>query len=79
MLTGQAPGRVSDRDVTIFDSVGFALEDFSALRYLHRLHLEERGSRREIDLVPVLTDPKDLFGELAGRLATRAPLKVARG
>ena len=68
-----------DSDVTIFDSVGFALEDFSALRYLHRLHQEERGTKREIDLVPELADPKDLFGELAGRLAARVPLKVARG
>ncbi len=66
-------------DVTIFDSVGFALEDFSALRYLHRLHQEERGTKREIDLLPALADPKDLFGELAGRLAARVPLKVARG
>ena len=79
MLTGQAQARASDRDVTIFDSVGFALEDFSALRYLHRLHQEERGTKREIDLLPALADPKDLFGELAGRLATRAPLKVAHG
>jgi ornithine cyclodeaminase len=79
VLTGRALARTSDRDVTIFDSVGFALEDFSALRYLHRLHHEERGTRREIDLLPALSDPKDLFGELAGRLAARAPLKVAHG
>jgi ornithine cyclodeaminase len=78
VLTGKAHARTADSDVTIFDSVGFALEDFSALRYLHRLHHEERGTRREIDLVPTLEDPKDLFGELAGRLAARAALKVAR-
>jgi ornithine cyclodeaminase len=78
VLAGRARPRTSDGDVTIFDSVGFALEDFSALRYLHRLHQEERGTKREIDLVPALADPKDLFGELAGRLA-RVPLKVARG
>jgi ornithine cyclodeaminase len=79
VLSGKAQARTSDRDVTIFDSVGFALEDFSALRYLHRLHQEERGTKREIDLLPTMSDPKDLFGELAGRLAARAPLKVARG
>jgi ornithine cyclodeaminase len=78
VLTGKAHARTADSDVTIFDSVGFALEVFSALRYLHRLHHEERGTRREIDLVPTLEDPKDLFGELAGRLAARAALKVAR-
>ena len=78
VLTGKAQARTSDSDVTIFDSVGFALEDFSALRYLHRLHQEERGTKREIDLLPALADPKDLFGELAGRLAARERIKVAR-
>ena len=34
VLTGRRPARTSERDVTIFDSVGFALEDFSALRYV---------------------------------------------
>jgi ornithine cyclodeaminase len=57
--------RSSDADVTIFDSVGFALEDFSALRYLHRVHFEQLGVRRELDLLPDLDDPKDLFGGLA--------------
>ena len=49
---------LNDRDVTIFDSVGFALEDFSALRYLHRIHHEERGAQQEIDLVPDLDGPE---------------------
>jgi ornithine cyclodeaminase len=79
VLNGAAQARASDAEVTIFDSVGFALEDFSALRYLHRLHQEERGTKREIDLVPALADPKDLFGELAGRLAARERIKVAHG
>jgi ornithine cyclodeaminase len=65
VLSGEAPGRTDAAEVTIFDSVGFALEDFSALRYLHRLHLEQRGTRSEVDLVPDLDDPKDLFGALA--------------
>src|SRR6266481_6340854 len=64
LLSGQVPGRVSDRDVTIFDSVGFALEDFSSLRYLLRIHHEERGAQRQIDLLPDLEDPKDLFALL---------------
>jgi ornithine cyclodeaminase len=64
VLAGRASGRTSDREVTIFDSVGFALEDFSSLRYLMRIHQEERGSERQIDLIPDLEDPKDLFGLL---------------
>jgi ornithine cyclodeaminase len=67
VLAGRAAGRASEREVTIFDSVGFALEDFSSLRYLMRIHQEERGGERQIDLVPDLEDPKDLFGLLAER------------
>jgi len=66
VLAGRAPGRAGEREVTIFDSVGFALEDFSALRYLLRIHHEERGGEQQIDLLPDLEDPKDLFGVLAG-------------
>ena len=65
VLAGRAPGRGSEHEVTVFDSVGFALEDFSSLRYLMRIHQEERGGERQIDLVPDLEDPKDLFGLLA--------------
>ncbi|MBV6424726.1 MAG: Ornithine cyclodeaminase [Steroidobacteraceae bacterium] len=67
VLAGRARGRTSREDVTIFDSVGFALEDFSTLRYLHRLNREQGGARHGIDLVPDLADPKDLF---SGRTAT---------
>jgi len=65
VLAGRAPGRTSDREVTIFDSVGFALEDFSSLRYLLRIHHEERGTQTQVDLLPDLDDPKDLFALLA--------------
>jgi len=65
VLAGAAPGRAGAHEVTIFDSVGFALEDFSSLRYLLRVHHEERGGEEQIDLVPDLEDPKDLFALLA--------------
>jgi ornithine cyclodeaminase len=70
VLRGQTPGRTAPGEVTIFDSVGFALEDFSALRYLLRIHQEERGTQQQIDLVPDLDDPKDLFALLAPRPVT---------
>jgi ornithine cyclodeaminase len=69
VLAGRSAGRADDREVTVFDSVGFALNDFSALRYLYRLN-REVGDGREIDLIPRLDDPKDLFGDL--KLATSA-------
>lgn len=70
VLTGAAPGRTSAEQVTIFDSVGFALEDFSALRHL-RADIAGLGLGIEIDLVAAPDDPKDLFG-----FAT-APIPVA--
>jgi ornithine cyclodeaminase len=68
VLTGKMPARTGALQVTIFDSVGFALTDFSALRYLYRLNREQRVAPAGIDLVPDLEDPKDLFGELAGAI-----------
>jgi ornithine cyclodeaminase len=67
VLRGEATVRRSASDVTLFDSVGFALEDYSALRFLYALVREQQLGRRSLDLVPVLADPKDLFGgTLAG-------------
>ena len=52
--------------MTLFDSVGFALNDFSSLRYLHRLNRAQHSAEK-IDLLPSLDDPKDLFGGLVGK------------
>lgn len=70
VLAGTAPGRTSPEQVTIFDSVGFAIEDFSALRHL-RADVAGTDLAHEIDLVAAPDDPKDLFG-----FAT-APVPVA--
>ena len=63
VLAGQHTGRASDAAVTVFDSVGFALEDFSALRFL-RDAATELGMGQPIELIPQLSDPKNLFGLL---------------
>ncbi len=63
VLVGQAEGRTSDAQVTLFDSVGFALEDFSALRYLRDV-AAELGLGQRLSLIPALADPKDLFSLL---------------
>ncbi len=63
VLAGSAPGRTSAAQVTVFDSVGFALEDYSALCFL-RDAAAELGIGEFIDLVPHSADPKDLFGVL---------------
>ncbi len=63
VLTGTAVGRVSDDQLTIFDSVGFAIEDFSALRYL-RDKVAGTPFFDTIDLVAEPSDPKNLFSLL---------------
>lgn len=60
VLAGQAVGRHHASEVTVFDSVGFALEDFSALRYLDE-QVDARFTRM-IDVIPQLDDPKNLYG-----------------
>lgn len=63
VITERSVGRESDEQITIFDSVGFALEDFSALRYVHKLAVElDEGE--DIPLIPELNDPKDLFEQV---------------
>ena len=60
VLTGTVHGRQTAAQVTVFDSVGFALEDFSTLRYVHQQALR-RGIGRDVELIPDGHDPKDLF------------------
>jgi len=60
VLADQKTGRDTATQVTMFDSVGFAMEDFSALRYVHdQAQAHRLGS--DIDLIPKLADPKDLY------------------
>ncbi|MEL6240947.1 MAG: ornithine cyclodeaminase [Pseudomonadota bacterium] len=63
VITGATAGRTSDAQVTLFDSVGFAIEDFSALRYvLH--HIEGTDFFHPLDLLADPDDPRDLYGML---------------
>ena len=63
VLTGQAEGRRDAQQITLFDSVGFAIEDFSALRYV-RDQIAETGLFQPLDLLADPDDPRDLFGML---------------
>lgn len=58
------PGRENAAEITVFDSVGFALEDFAVLRMVYELAIEYQIGR-ELDLLPEPRDPKDLFGVLS--------------
>jgi len=57
------PGRQNNHEITLFDSVGFALEDYSILRVVYELATEHQLGT-ESDLIPELSDPKNLFGLL---------------
>jgi ornithine cyclodeaminase len=61
VITGKAKGRRDARQITLFDGVGFATEDFSALRYL-RDQLESTGLYDALDMIADPDDPRDLFG-----------------
>ena len=61
VIAGIAPGRVTAREITLFDSVGFAVEDFSALRYVHD-RLAEHPHCVDLDLLADPDDPRDLYG-----------------
>jgi ornithine cyclodeaminase len=63
VINGTAEGRTSDRQITLFDSVGFAIEDFSALRYV-RDHIKGTDFYIDLDLLADPDDPRDLFGML---------------
>ena len=61
VILGQATGRTDAKEITLFDSVGFAVEDFSALRYV-RSKLAETGFCTQLDMIADPNDPRDLFG-----------------
>lgn len=63
VLSGTAPGRTSAGQVTLFDGVGFATEDFSALCFVRDL-LEHSNRYTRLDMIADPDDPKDLYGML---------------
>ncbi len=62
VITGAKAGRRSASEITLFDSVGFAIEDFSALRYV-KDHLTDNHAQM-LDMLADPDDPRDLFGML---------------
>lgn len=66
VFAGYRPGRTSEEAVTVFDSVGFAIEDFSILRLLRDL-AREQGAGRQIALIAEPANPRDLFSLLHPR------------
>ena len=63
VIRGDAAGRCSVDQITLFDSVGFAIEDFSALRYVYH-QIQKTGHYQKLDLLADPDDPRDLYGML---------------
>ena len=61
--------------MTIFDSVGFALEDYTALRYVYEQAML-RNIGIDIELVPTPEDPKDLYSHTKSG-SRRMPVRKA--
>lgn len=61
VINGTATGRRDATEITLFDGVGFAIEDFSALRYV-RGKIKGTDYYKDIDMIADPDDPRDLFG-----------------
>ncbi|WP_176084025.1 ornithine cyclodeaminase [Martelella sp. HB161492] len=64
VISGSTEGRTSERQITLFDSVGFAIEDFSALCYIKE-RIEGTDLFEKLDIIADPDDPRDLYGMLA--------------
>jgi ornithine cyclodeaminase len=63
-IKDEQSGRKSEQQITLFDSVGFAVEDFSALRYIRDALGKPgmSGMYENLDMVADPDDPRDLYG-----------------
>jgi len=60
VVSGKKSGRKDSDGIIVFDAVGFALADFSMMRMLQKSKIGKNA-----DILPKLTDPKDLFGSVS--------------
>ena len=60
LINRNVVGRINDKDITLFDSVGIALEDYSVLRTTYKL-AQEYKTGEEKNFIPEIKDPKNLF------------------
>lgn len=63
LVTGKKKGRENEGEITLFDSVGIGLEDYSVLRLVYELS-EKYGIGEEMEMIPGLEDPKNLISLL---------------
>lgn len=66
LASGKKSGRENNEEITLFDSVGFALEDYSVLRLVHTF-AEALHIGHMMEMIPEMENPKDLYGFLEGK------------
>ncbi len=64
LCQGSKKGRETTQEITLFDAVGFALEDYSILRYVYGLATLHKVGLYAGLIPETLKDPKNLFGLL---------------
>lgn len=65
LVNGSKKGREKKEEITLYDSVGIALEDYTALRLTFEL-AEKYNIGEELNLTPLIKDPKDLISSIKG-------------
>jgi ornithine cyclodeaminase len=63
IINGSKSGRDNEDQITLYDSVGIALEDYSALKFIYNL-VNQKKLGEEFNLTPNLSNPKDLISML---------------
>jgi len=60
IICGEKEARVNDTEITLFDSVGFAIEDYSILNLVYEIAME-RNMGEDIKIIPEISNPKNLY------------------
>ncbi len=60
IIRGEKAGRENTEQITFFDSVGFALEDYSTLKWIYQAEQQHRTGET-LPIIPQLADPKNLY------------------
>ncbi len=60
LVNGKKKGRANENEITLFDSVGIGLEDYSVLRLTYELS-EKYHIGEDRNLIPSMRDPKNLM------------------
>jgi ornithine cyclodeaminase len=64
LINKSKTSRENNSEITLYDSVGFALEDFSVMTYFDKIS-EELNIFESLELIPMVSDCKNLFSKIA--------------